>query len=218
MSRKLMMNNVKSNGLYPVTDGLICWLDGRDGSGTQTTWIDRSGNSNDAIITNCMWTGKALRVNNNSDSFLVNKLLISSDFSPFTLEINFKNITAKPGIVDNIIMANSTKSWGYSSSIYKNNQRLFLDVGNSNISNSFELNKSYQVGVIKYNNASRKPLLDGTILEYPNSIGTDGISFLGNFDTNHMIGDYHSIRLYNRILTQEEITQNYNYEQSITRT
>lgn len=216
MSRKLMMNNVESNGLSPVTDGLICWLDGRDGNGTQTTWVDRTGNSNDAIITNCVWTGKALRVNNNSDSFLVNKILINSDTSPFTLEVNFKNITMANN-VDNIIMANSTKMWDYSSSIYRNIKRLLLDVGNTTINNSFELNKSYQVGLIKYHNSSRKPLLDGAILEYPNSMITNGISFLGNFDAKHMIGDYYSIRLYNRILTQEEITQNYNYEKSISR-
>ena len=36
----------------PVTDGLICWLDGRDGENGDNIWRDRSGNGNDGILYN----------------------------------------------------------------------------------------------------------------------------------------------------------------------
>lgn len=33
MSKKLLMNHASNNGLLPIMDGLICWLDGSDGGG-----------------------------------------------------------------------------------------------------------------------------------------------------------------------------------------
>ncbi|MGL5767280.1 MAG: LamG-like jellyroll fold domain-containing protein [Sarcina sp.] len=47
---KAFMNSVDK--LEPIRDGLICWLDGRDGNNNDRTtiWKDRSGNGNDATL------------------------------------------------------------------------------------------------------------------------------------------------------------------------
>lgn len=66
-----MMNNQSENGLSPVRDGLICWLDGRDGKGRETIWRDKTENNNDFELRGFTfsgddgWTGSNLKVNFN---------------------------------------------------------------------------------------------------------------------------------------------------------
>ena len=79
-----------------VKAGLICWLDARDGSGTQTEWVDRSGNSNNATLTNFNfdensgWTGKGLKLDGVDDWVYVSKNEMFQDMTTGkTIEICF---------------------------------------------------------------------------------------------------------------------------------
>lgn len=215
MSKKLLMNNYSENGLMPVMDGLVCWLDGRDGKIGDTIWKDRSGNGSDAEIIGCEWTGFSLKINNNSDQFLVSKTLIDDNNKPYTLEVYFKRNFTTRGAT-NVILANTSKQWYGSTSIYIDVNRLYFDMGNQTLTADYTNNKPYQVAITKSNQVSRKGFLNGEFVN-EHSRTTYTISFLGNWDDNKMMGEYYSIRLYNRALTEEEIKQNYLYEQSIER-
>lgn len=217
MPKKLLMNNYSENGLMPVMDGLICWLDGRDGKTGDTIWKDRSGNGNDATVTNCEWTGKALKTTSDLSAFLVSKEMIDGDDTPFTLEIYFSRYaTDRPGRAENVIMANSAKQWWDSTSIYFQGSMLFYDTGRNTLVTNSEFNKAYQVTIAKYHANSRKAFVNGKFIGMTVRY-SDGIAFFGNYDSTKMKGNYYSIRLYNRVLTEEEIQQNYLYEQSIER-
>ena len=75
MSKKLLMNNYVSNGLMPVMDGLICWLDARDYDGTNVL-RDRSGNSNDFIINGAITLeNDFLKMISNKQNYLYNDQL-----------------------------------------------------------------------------------------------------------------------------------------------
>lgn len=218
MTKKLLMNNYSENGLMPVMDGLICWLDGRDGEFGDTVWKDRSGNGNDATVTNCVWTGKALKTTSDLSEFLVSKEMISGDNDPYTLEVYFSRYaTDRPNVAENVIMANSVKEWGYSTSLYIRGNKLFYDVGNQTLVDNSEFNKPYQVAISKVHLTSRKSFVDGNFIQEANGFVVKEISFFGNWGTEKIKGYYYSIRLYNRVLTEEEVKQNYLYEQSIER-
>lgn len=220
MSRKLLMNNYSENGLMPVTDGLICWLDGRDYRNGETIWRDRSGNDNNADVTNCQGTGFSLRTTDNTSEFLVSRTLINNTNKPYTLEVYFKVNDRPLGSNENIILANSTKVWSLSTSLYLNiSKRLFYDNGNNTIltADNFEINNPYFISITKKSLQSRECFLNGISVDINDTFITNGINFLGNCDDLKIKGDYYSIKLYNHVLSEEEIMQNYQYEQSIQR-
>lgn len=90
MPKKLMMNNYSENGLIPVMDGLICWLDGRDGKGTDTIWKDRSKNGNDFELNGFTftgdngWTGRNLKTN--FHEYAISKISLPTEY---TIEVDF---------------------------------------------------------------------------------------------------------------------------------
>ena len=124
MSRKLLMNNYSENGLSPVMDGLICWLDGRDGRNGDTVWKDRSGNGNDFEVTNCQWGETSLKTHTTSSYFNLEKLLINRN-DDFCLDIYFKQSINQVGNL-RVINANSESVWVDGSSIFiENDNKIF---------------------------------------------------------------------------------------------
>lgn len=215
MSRKLLMNNYSENGLSPVMDGLICWLDGRDGRNGDTVWKDRSGNGNDFEVTNCQWGETSLKTHTTSSYFNLEKLLINRN-DDFCLDIYFKQSINQVGKL-RVINANSESAWGNGSSIFiENDNKIFYY-------ESIVFNKIVEFGSINYISILR---LNNEITIYFNGVkyktnrnANHSINVLGNGNWNNsiMLGDYYSIRLYSKSLTEEEIQQNYLYEQSIKR-
>lgn len=217
MSKKLLMNNYSENGLMPVMDGLVCWLDGRDGQNGNTVWKDRSRKGNDAELTNCTWTESALRVFSDSDDFLVNKPLINNE--SFTLEVYFSRIMSeRPSAAEKVVSTNTTKTWGGSTAIYIRGNNLFYDAGNNTLNLQFKYNKPCHIAIVNdINKKNRTVYVDGKLVKTSRDTINYVISFLGNWGNEHMRGDIYSVRLYNRTLTTEEVQQNYLYEQSIER-
>lgn len=186
--------------------------------GDETVWVDRSGNDNNATVDNCEWTGMSLKTISNSSNFCVERIMINTADEPYTIEVYFSRYALTgTNAAENVILANSRKEWKLSSSIYIKGYHLFYDMGNNGLDGYAKLNKPYHLTIVKYRAGLRKAFVNGKFT-HQSGAATNGIHFLGNLDSSMKIkGNYYSIRLYNRALTEEEIQHNYLYEQSIER-
>lgn len=203
-----------------VRNGLVCWLDGCDGKGTETTWVDRSGNGNNATVVNSNfdsnsgWTGKGIKFDGIDDKVgLYGNIQTSSEASLcFYLSSETsqsqkeKMICYGAGYLDNYIYINNThfgvKIFGRS--ITDEGTRFEIPKGILEVYLCFvkESNKIhlYANGV----------LVRTVILQNLTEIAT-GITTLQN-------GLFFDYVFYPRALTESEIQYNYKYEQSIDRT
>ena len=79
----------------PITDGLMIWFDGRDGSCEEktTTWVDRSGNNYNATLTGFgdfttnEWTGYGLFLQSSGRTVLLDNANIPLPNNEITLEV-----------------------------------------------------------------------------------------------------------------------------------
>lgn len=226
MSKKLLMNNYSENGLMPVMNGLICWLDGRDGSGTDTVWRDRCNNGNDASMT-CNfnplyheWDGK--------------KFIVKQDTTNF--KTGFKNKLYGYKTLEFTFMIKAEKTYPYIFSSPRRNIRMCLHGSNviqytlanngilSYIDSDFNLGIQYTITITISNNLTlyvngikhtQRDDHTGTPEDGPFYIFCD--QYASDLSARQLVGHYCSFKAYNRALTEEEIQQNYEYEQSIER-
>lgn len=213
-----------------VRDGLVCWLDARDGSGTQTEWVDRSGNGNNATLTNFNfdenggWTGKGLKFDGVNDFAGASVFQQDLKISEISVGINFMSTNTKVGTNSMFFLSDkerpSEEMWANSCSVYQiDNQRLEFQKPNTTrpiFYNGDPLNIDFDLfisGGKVYLNGIYKFELTG---EYLNSISK--YIQLSRATGNNAAFICYSIKIYNRALTDEEIQQNYEYEQSIDRT
>ena len=219
MSKKLMMNNYSESGLMPVTNGLICWLDGRDCKNGDTIWVDRSGNGNNGNISGNMNT-EADKLENGylklEDSICLIPSLLFNSVKSICFYSNFefvqksgwqRLISESNG--DNCICfwnTNAIKLNGVNSSptIFDNNnvQRLYLEISDDR--KRLILKKIDDVDLNF--DANNRNISTSSVIQ---------INGKGSGDKSKQ--SVASIMIYNRALTQEEIQQNYLYEQSIER-
>lgn len=209
----------KEKQLTPVMDGLICWLDGRDGI-VGDTWIDRVSINN---INGITWQQPCKGSIYFSDSNLISKYMLNEfNNTNLTLEICYKYLTEGGGF-----------SLGYASI---NNNSIFsvLLPGTT-----FCEIRGNLAGKCRYSFTGEEQEV-GTILKqvftinnttskiynnYVNAVSFDDVNpnitnYLTLGRTNANVGGeilIYYIRIYNRALTEEEIQQNYLYEQSIKR-
>lgn len=244
MSKKLLMNNYSENGLKPVTNGLICWLDGRDYDGTNSI-KDRVGKK----IFTCN------NISNNKNAFEYDKSnstifaefnsneamydLFNSDFT-LCFEDKLSRVISEnsslnypssyPRLIHfNYHSGNSPYQLSYNGEKYQIPRGRMTLIGyNMNTNNIFHniginynLSKKQIVLVKKGNSISA--YLDGkkyeTVSDNKNtSINLERLT-LGNvyLANRTYYGNIYSFMAYNRALTEEEIQQNYLYEQSIER-
>lgn len=226
MSKKLLMNNFASDsGLMPVQDGLICWLDGRDGKTGDVIWKDRSGLQNNGDLTNVdFFNGNAIFKGDSSwvdfkkstfkelDSVTVEITLELQEIGLFTL------FDGKNGD----IAYNSLGLW-YGN--IKNNFQYHPKgvAGNTNAT-KFEYTSNEKITVCGAIDRNKNRLYSNGILMdervgTSNEIIVSPDAHLGarNNRSFGLVGTIQSFRIYNRVLTEEEIKHNYEYEKSIQR-
>lgn len=223
-----------------VQEGLIAHLDARDGSGSQTTWNDRTANGNDFELFNFKnnstsgWDGASL-IFNGIDNYC-------EALTPTEIK-GFSNSTKKGISFCITFTPNSLNGQQDLFDIKRGNKGRFLILNNKiqfqqgglitpTTPATFEVGKTYDCVFTYYSSDNIIPgerrfkmYINGeSSYEYEDNI------FI-NYDTsdlNMTIGSeggtlafanmkLHSIKIYNRELTLEEVLQNYEYEKSINR-
>lgn len=228
MSKKLLMNNYSENGLMPVTDRLICWLDGRDGSETDSVWKDRSGNGNDfelkgfTFLGEDGWTGTNLKVN--FSQYAIKKISFTEEY---TIEVDV--------FIDGIINTEQTVFFYFGDGNTSGQWReCTFRKEDASSSNNFQVMHSQYTRRI--NRASKRFTLTimgnrDKIYLYVNNIKIyeqQVTNIISGLTANFLLGcgrklnqfckaRFNSLKIYDKILTEEEVQQNYEYEQSIER-
>lgn len=229
MSKKLMLNKYSANGLMPVTDGLICWLDGKDykGGGIVKDRINKKEftvnnvtNKNGAFLYN--QSDSTIFTNFSQNDYMYD--LFKSDFT-MCFEEQASVISGYPRLITTgTYSVNSPYQLLYQPELqcmhfYNNKISAFKCFTNINICNNFNKksivvtksgnNISFYLDNIKYENI---------VEEKDTNLILDRLT-IGNTYLGHRTysGYIYSFMAYNRALTKEEIQQNYLYEQSIQR-
>lgn len=212
MSKKLLMNNYSENGLMPVTDGLICWLDSRDECDGNKT-VDRIG-LNNFLLEGI--TASNLFCLENHALLSENSFILGNNFS-IQLTINIKEIESFGLLLSHANERNIFKI------CHRNNSKLgCYTVATGGIDNGLPIIKDTKQ-IISVN------IEKGIISLFDNNLLSSSINSLNNIDGKFRIGatvrngydgsnfTLYSLKIYDRSLTEEEIKQNYLYEQSIER-
>lgn len=238
MSKKLLMNKFSVNGLLPIQEGLVCWLDAFDLTSytVNSVWLDRTGNNNNGTV------NKLNDFQSIGNGILEAKSLVNipnpiKGLSTFSIEIGYQD--------------NGTGYWSglcgfYSGSTSTGHKGLSL----IHINKSYDLypfnilppskedingGKNYVILVINsndvtiYHNTTKftsvntitkcnKEILPSEannlcfMARKPNTANentTDGAEF--------RLNKWYYIRIYNKALTEEEVLNNYNYEMTLGR-
>lgn len=199
-----------------ITDGLVLWLDGSDGSRNQKVWYDKSGHNNNFTLMNFNynitsgWQGDSLKFDGIDDyCFLPNTDSLNIKGKNITIEYVMKKASADNGV---IIGKN------YKKSFFTNitSQAFFFsrDAFCSSQANVADNKKHYIVcrmqngktdiwvdSIIKNTTYGGKMISNNTDID----IGRNPINGYGHFK-----GNIYTIRVYNRALTDKEIINNYN--------
>jgi hypothetical protein len=206
-----------------VKSGLVLWLDGADfkNSPQTTSWIDRSGNGNNAIPANFNYTTSSGSDGNNGVVFdgindnmkiLHNASLMPNDITISVL-INANNWSS-PVASNLIIKRDATNSYFF-----------FADTtGALSFDWSTRWNIAYTVPTSRWvsltitrDATKRKLYVDGALVTETTDVGADPIGtsdlYIGadiNGNRYFYNGSMRSIAMYNRALTATEIDKNYN--------
>lgn len=203
-----------------VTDGLLLHYDGIKNAGTRhdsnaTTWKDLSGNGNDGILNGATWEENSLNFDGINDFVNVNE---SDKISPQnqTIEVVLKcNGASKETSADKRqiffvkwigytmeLNTDNTISYGRSNAtgyLRSTNKLSHGTITNITATNGNNISTLY-VNNIQENQAQTVPA------EYS---GMKNIS-IGNYSNGrHFYGNIYTIRMYDRVLTEEERVQNY---------
>lgn len=212
MAKKLLTNN---SGNMPVMDGLICWLDGRDGKNGDTVWKDRSGNGNDFILRNV--TG---------NSFDGNSALFSVSTNIRSAKAKNRNSLSTYTFIINTFLNKSIRGAVFGGETYATT-RIF-NLGNGSIEYTNRDNKKTYLFDDKYNslaissnnNAINFYYNDTNIYTRNQPSNIEDFLFHINIVSNSAevtSQKVASVLIYNRALTEAEIKHNYEYEKSIQR-
>ena len=213
-----------------ISNGLILYYDGIDNSGSghtdpNSTWKDLSGNGNDATIAGtCHWTSNSLDIRQGNTGTITQKTTFSN-LNSFTLLIagNFNTATAT-SIYPRIISTNGNYTNVYEGingvdiTIANTSRAIGSYASNGNTSNSYWWSSSKQGYPIFCNinwNYSTKKLLrnigsnenEVTITKFSN-LNCSQIAM--GYGRNNTCGlfRYHKVQLYNRSLSDEEMSVN----------
>ena len=204
-----------------ITDGLILWLDGVDfkNSPQTTTWIDKSGNGNNAT---CYTFGYATSSGSNDNGAVAfdgssDYALVNANF-PATLTIeSWGNAITIDG---RMLWSFNGSNYTYGPDLYPTGSKLRLNIGDSQ-ANAFNNQIDYPSlnvwhhYIVAFNQSTNLATLyiDGTLIGtaiYRNPAGPKlyiGMFNAGNYFWNGLIK---SVKVYNRVLSDTEILQKYN--------
>ncbi|MGL5709796.1 MAG: hypothetical protein ACRCW9_03020 [Cetobacterium sp.] len=224
--KKCLINDkiIFGNRHEPITDGLVEWFDFADRKSTETTLKSRVS---DNVLTltnfnfdeNSGWTGKALKFDGIND-YIEMKNTLGYEFT-ISIDLELDKNTTRGYIVSSYVseynrlelVKGETKTTDGFNTVFFSGYSEIIDTDLSS-NRSISLTKGKNEEVDFFVN-SFKP--NGSI----SALGftTEKLRFFCfyNNTTRNLKGIAHSIKIYNRALTPEEIQQNYNYEQSIDR-
>ena len=211
-----------------IKENLKLYYDGINNAGNyhdyqSSIWKDLSGNNNDAQLKNFSfnsisgWNTNSLAFDGNDDGVYLSNMLKDLFKSDFTFEMYLKCSESQR----DILLGNYINSYSISFEQYYNNFRLWWNDGkiDTYVNNVFDTNNSHIAITLDKENQTLKVYKNG------NLIGSINNSLLKSYNYNFIdayIGrDYrtgstafkgvmYSIRAYDKCLTQEEITHNYN--------
>lgn len=223
MSRKLMINNIIDNQHSAVRNGLVCWLDAIDMKMGGNIWVDRSGNNKNAILSDSSGV-----FNNNTFKFkgygnIENPTL---NLSEYTVEVCLTDLNA--GYWNGLF---GNDFWGTGYSLYLTNTGFGINPPELKFDNTLSYLKKNIIITVIYKNNSWRIYINGVFQTQPNVVIKNSTASYfvicgrkPNSPTqdstgaaDYKLNNWNSFKIYNCALTQEEITQNYNYEKSITR-
>lgn len=237
MSKKLLMNKFNNvDGLSPVQDGLVCWLDAFDlyTYEISTVWLDRTNNGNNGTV------GMTPVVTSVGNGVLEAKSFVNipnptKGLSDYTVEIGYQDNTKGYwlGLWGNT--STSDSSFPYGISFYQGDNMIRTYPLNINSPEYTGLHGGKNYITFTFNSTGFSIYINGEIYESitfntnrqvyqsnadyfcfmarkPNSVSTDT-----NTGADFISAKWYYLRIYNRELTEEEIVNNYNYELSLSR-
>lgn len=204
-----------------VQEGLVLHYDGINNTGsghssTTTTWKDLSGNGNDATITGGTWGSSYVTFTETNTS---NGIKTNSNF-PIDFSQTFNIVFEYSAIdgIDPLFGSRTTTTDGFM--IWNFDSSVSLDtIGNSTrvaIGDRLDANTIYNLTFV-FSEGTMKMYKNGT-LHKQTSITTGSIEmpltvFTAGAQSNS-IGNVYSVKVYNRALSDSEVLQNYQIDNS----
>ena len=239
--RRFQIEDIKDNPsaseLGYVSNGLMCLYDGEYnsefGKSKKTkTWYDLSKNNNNATLKNfdfnktSGWTGNSLLLDGKNDWVSMQKIYNSN----MTVEIALKILNEKDGkklyVIDNYEsggMGIEKNTSGYMLGAVNVDGSYYTALSNNKINDNkkYSLTLQYDGSNILYreNDIKYNTYAEGRIKEPINStrfvlgVNASGENY-DNMESSEAFNNFevYSVRIYNRALTDEEISQNYNVD------
>lgn len=239
MSKKLLLNNFSSGsseGLTPVQNGLVCWLDAFDLTTYEfgTIWEDRTNNNNNGTVA-MIPTDVALGNGVLKAKSFVNIPNPTKGLTNYTVEIGYEDVMKRYwcGLWGNTSNSNGNTPNGVS--FYHGNNRIQthplyfyppekteLSGGKNYITFTFE--ETMFTIYVNGEYYSKQTYNDGLRVNPSNANylcfmcrKTNTVDETTETGTDFISNKWYFIRIYNRTLTEEEIFNNYNYELSLKR-
>lgn len=237
MSKKLLMNKFSNNGLMPTQDGLVCWLDAFDliTYALNTVWLDRTTNGNNGMVT--FLGGEAISLGN---GYLDAKSTVhipnpTKGLIDYTVEIGYQDTSIRYwlGLWGNTSKSDSTNPDGVS--FYQSENIIKTYPFSMNPPDYEGLRGGTNYITFTFNSIGFSIYINGTLYTSVNYTTSSRINpskanyfcFMSRkvnvVDENTKTGAdflykrWYYLRIYNRVLTEEEILNNYNYELSLQR-
>lgn len=239
--RRFQIEDIKDNPsaseLGYVSNGLMCLYDGeynsKFGKSKKTkTWYDLSKNNNNATLKNfdfnktSGWTGNSLLLDGKNDWVSMQKIYNNN----MTVEIALKILNEKDGkklyVIDNYEsggMGIEKNTSGYMLGAVNVDGSYYTALSNNKINDNkkYSLTLQYDGSNILYreNDIKYNTYAEGRIKEPINStrfalgVNASGENY-DNMESSEAFNNFevYSVRIYNRALTDEEISQNYNVD------
>ena len=239
--RRFQIEDIKDNPsaseLGYVSNGLMCLYDGEYnsefGKSKKTkTWYDLSKNTNNATLKNfdfnktSGWTGNSLLLDGKNDWVSMQKIYNNN----MTVEIALKILNEKDGkklyVIDNYEsggMGIEKNTSGYMLGAVNVDGSYYTALSNNKINDNtkYSLTLQYDGSNILYreNDLKYNTYAEGRIKEPINStrfalgVNASGENY-DNMESSEAFNNFevYSVRIYNRALTDEEISQNYNVD------
>lgn len=205
-----------------VTDGLELHYDainntGTGHSNTTTTWVDLSGNGNNATVTGGTWSDNYLSfTSSNSSNGVKTNSAFPINFSAKTFNIVFNLSQVKD--VEALLGSRISTNNGLMLFNYNSTNALTLDTvrggTRTNIGDRLVANTNYNL-TVTFDNGTLKLYNNGTLLNtttYTNGTLNNQLTVFTAGARNNSLGMVYSVKCYNRALTAEEVMQNYNMD------
>ena len=239
--RRFQIEDIKDNPsaseLGYVSNGLMCLYDGEYnsefGKSKKTkTWYDLSKNNNNATLKNfdfnktSGWTGNSLLLDGKNDWVSMQKIYNNN----MTVEIALKILNEKDGkklyVIDNYEsggMGIEKNTSGYMLGAVNVDGSYYTALSNNKINDNtkYSLTLQYDGSNILYreNDIKYNTYAEGRIKEPINStrfalgVNASGENY-DNMESSEAFNNFevYSVRIYNRALTDDEVSQNYNVD------